>query len=1011
MIAKTNFKPSRRLLNFFGISALACASITDVNAQNLRDDVALVDQMIAMKSQIDLTKELDIHLRLMKEKHSGSVYSLQQAKIDYVNGRKTSARAAFMSIKPSDKAYGEMVFSYFQYANMEGINDSTGKKESAALYFESGMKNQVPGQRDPKRLVLMDMLDVYNKEIRSDEKKMASLKAWADKNGFVINEAPPIQPFIDANDEAEKIVLQDKGVDPKAKVDVKGLEKFIEAQIKAEWEKMDYWFFKGVIERARAYALIGQEEKALSTLDKFYEKLMKMDAEIKKSILEDKTLSKSDKAKMVPAASFMAGVRYVKGITYLIQAKKKFKSNKDEAVKLLAGKTGAAVQFYLCTLKNKGSQEAFKSIIRYGDCKDLVKEWLGKNMKPLQVSPMEIGKAYYSLQRYDKAIEHFSSFKSKAVSEEGYEAIYLTIPSLVKSEQLDKVDEYLDLLGSKYIKYNKKPNDYYTKMCLYLSGVYKKKMDEEEDEVKKSEYDKIRTAYYKRTLDVGEGNAPVAYALANKEFKLTFDLQKQKKKSEAKEQYLKAIETYEGIVKKYPSSTEAVKSYKKIAQLHEYFKDLNKAAEAYMAYSERLATPDVAGRIDKATIMFGVANIYFQKEDYAKTGESLKALKAYLGKEDLGTDDSKQKKTIQTLKENSSLLSLFVDDKLATPAKKELRDLKKELKANPEDPALQAKVTKAEKDLNKAMMAQVEEFKKWLSTYNSSIQVPNVMARLGGMYQEMNNSNQAKATYEKLRRLYPDHEVVKQISLNIVKVHLDNDDIESAAVAVKDAKVEELDKDSLRYLINAFLVEEVPADMNKETVKLCSEVVLRSTDVLIGIYNKEKADMNKLHWTQYRKARSLYNLGKYAEAKAILDQAAKDKPRGPYIFDIRFLLGAIASQSQDFEQVQSIYSRLMGLSMKMTPDLNRTARINTEYADAYFNTDNKDLVKKGRNLAMMSKDINVDGLEEAGVLMVQKAHYLFLYYSKKMGDDIVEARKEFLKKYPTSPYALKVRRL
>ena len=113
MIAKTNMKPSRRLLNFFGISAIACTSLCDLQAQNLRDDIALVDQMIAVKSQIDLNKELNIHLRLIKEKHSASVYSLQGAKISYVGGRKSSAREAFMSIKPSDKAYEEMVFSYF----------------------------------------------------------------------------------------------------------------------------------------------------------------------------------------------------------------------------------------------------------------------------------------------------------------------------------------------------------------------------------------------------------------------------------------------------------------------------------------------------------------------------------------------------------------------------------------------------------------------------------------------------------------------------------------------------------------------------------------------------------------------------------------------------------------------------------------------------------------------------------------------------------------------------------
>ena len=70
--------------------------------------------------------------------------------------------------------------------------------------------------------------------------------------------------------------------------------------------------------------------------------------------------------------------------------------------------------------------------------------------------------------------------------------------------------------------------------------------------------------------------------------------------------------------------------------------------------------------------------------------------------------------------------------------------------------------------------------------------------------------------------------------------------------------------------------------------------------------------------------------------------------------------------------------------MQIPPDLNRTARINTEYADAYANTEKKELITKGRNLAMMSKDINVDGLEEEGVLMVQKAYYLYLMYSRSL---------------------------
>ena len=1015
-------------LSFLIVSTLTSFIGFNANAQNMEDDFALVDGFLSLRKQVDLMKELDIHIRLLKERYPSNVVSIQEAKIAYAKNQKSKARSIFSQIKKTDPFYGEMVFTFFKYATQQA--DKSGKEEASVMYFESNLKDTLPKPNTERRDLLMDMVEIYGKIARKEKDKkkpkLNALKEWGKKHGIEIPDTPPIQELVELNDEAEKIVLKDKGVEKDAKVDVKALEGLIKAQIEAEWGVLDYWFFKGVVERARAQALLGQHDKALKTLETFYTKFKKMDEEIFKSIDEDKNIDKKDKKIAKDASSIFAGVRYVKGLAYLFKAKqlkfkageltkKKKKAEADkalaEAKNLLIGRTGAAVQFYLCTLKNKGSQEAFKSILRYDHCRDLAKKWFDKGMKELTAKPLEIGKAYYSLKYYDKAREYFSKYVDQDPSADAYEAIFYSIPASVKAEKLDKVNDYLDILEEKYITYNKKPKDYFTQSCLYLSGVYRTKMNEAQDANKKKEYDRIRTEYYERSL-AGGGTAQVVYVLANKSFKRAVELKQAKKKAEAKAQYEKAIKSFEKVLAKYPSSSEAVKSYKQMAVLHEYFKDLKKAGEMYEEYLKRVPTPDVAGRVDKAQNMFGVVNIYFKGEQYEKVISSIKDLQDYIKKEDFKTDKKELQDKMKSLDENSSLLKMYAMDRLAAPKKKELRVIKKELKDKPEDAELKTKFAAAQEEVNKDLNEMIVEFDAWINKYTKSEQLPVAMARLGGLYQELNNSVKAKAVYEKLRRLYPEHEVVKQISLNIVRVHLDNEDLESAAGALKDVNMADLDDDSLRFLLKAFLVEEPPADMDKATLKACSEVVLATSSELRPRYEKKDSeDLNKLHWVDYRKARALYNLGRYSEANAILAKAAEEKKLGPYIFDIRFLMGAIASKENNYKDVSSIYSKLVALSTRMEPDLNRDVRIKVEWASAYKDAEDKELIKKGRGLAMMSKDANVDNLEDETVIYVQKAWYLFIHYTKGMGEDINELKKEFLQKFPTSPYSVPVRRL
>jgi TolA-binding protein len=566
-------------------------------------------------------------------------------------------------------------------------------------------------------------------------------------------------------------------------------------------------------------------------------------------------------------------------------------------------------------------------------------------------------------------------------------------------------------LESKFFDRNKKPKDWFTQSCLRLSGKYRTKKNEETDPAKKKIYESKQLSFFKRSQRLG-GNAPTAYTLAYGELRECFGFKRNKKFAKAKEMYATAIQSFSLIVKRFPGSTEEVKAYKQLGLLHEYFKDLEKSKTMYEECMKRIATPDVAGKVEKIDVMTSLANVHFLSNDYDGTIAALIEIDKYADSEKFKTTDDALIKKIKALEEKRITLNIFSLDNQLIPKKKELRVLKSDLKLNPEDEVLKGKVEATAKEITDGLTKTLTSFKKWLTKFQSSPNCPSVMARLGSLHQELGQSADAKRVYERLKAKYPDHEVVKLISINIVRAHLKNEDQAAAAEALEDTNLQELDDSSLQYLIREFVVEEIPRGMSSTTVKDCSAVAVKVIDILRPRYEKAKKDLNRLHWLDYRKARSLYNLNKLDPAKVILERMAKEKPYGPYIFEAKFLLGAISSKQGDYNTVSGIYASLKALSTRMPEDLNREVRISVEWANAYHDVQGDPrLTKKGRGLAMMTKDMNIEKLDEVGLFQVQKAWYLFIHYSKKMELEISELKKEFLKTYPGSPYAFKVRKL
>lgn len=1025
MIDDKRLNPKKSTLAFLGISALSSFVCLQSQAQNKEDDLALIDKMLEYSQQVDLEKEMKLQLRILKDRYNATVVSIQQGKIKYYSQQPSSARRAFMAIPKTDPEFEEMIFTFFAYASK--YEDNAGKKEAATLLIENNIKAPKDGVR--RRLIEDEMTMAYLRANKKDKAKFALLGKYCKANGFEVPLLNPIDDLIAINDAAEKIIMQDLGVEKGAKVDTKALEKLIKDVKDMEWGEQNYNYFLSVNEKIRAMILLGQIDEALKELAKVKKHFTTMDDMVKKSFEEDnaKAPRKEKKTKqelgdIYKAISLFAGARYSKGLAYYILAKKLKKNNSDKTKSVL---NKAASNFYLCNVKNKGSQQAYKSILRFDLCRDLAKDWYKKTIRSLPVSQLELGKAYYGLGYYERALSYFDSFLPKAASKEGYEAIFLAVPTLVKLEKIENVEKYLTVLEKKYPSYDSKPGSKkrVEGSLKYMSGVYKVKKDAEKDDAKKKVLEAKQYEYFERANNIGTGSAPITYALAAKKFDKVIDDVKKGDRKVAAESYTACIATYQGIIDKYPSSEEAVKAYRQIAKMHSYFKKYEEAAMAYEEYYKRLATPDVAGRVEKAKVIFDVGNIYFKKKNYAKAQENFDALDKFMSTQDLKSDDANHKKVLASLEENGSLLKIFCEDFLSFPKKKEVMRLKKELKANPENAEIKGSLSKAQAEVLKDSKTMITSFDKWLNKFPKSIQRPVVMAKLGGIYQEIGDDKKTRVIYNKLEKDFPDHPIVKQISLNIVRVHLDRGDIASAADSLDNIVYSEQIDASLEYLASKFLVTDFNEDeMSKETLKKSSEILLKVTTELDKRLVAAKEKINKIHYNQYRRAYGLYHLGRLDESQVILDKIAKEKERGPYIFKISFLQGAIASQKKDYNKVMGVYANLVRLNASQGDKRNwaREVQILTEWSSAYMSVDGSDeaskrLLLRGYGSANQAKDTNVLGVkdQETAQKAVEKGWYLAIYYGFKLGkvEESKAMKGEFTKKFPRSAYAQRVRRL
>jgi outer membrane protein assembly factor BamD (BamD/ComL family) len=286
-----------------------------------------------------------------------------------------------------------------------------------------------------------------------------------------------------------------------------------------------------------------------------------------------------------------------------------------------------------------------------------------------------------------------------------------------------------------------------------------------------------------------------------------------------------------------------------------------------------------------------------------------------------------------------------------------------------------------------------------------------MLARLGGLYKVQGKDAEAVAAYEKLAKMHPQSEVLKMIGINMASALFEKGEFLEGAKALEEyTDISALDDRNLYYLIKKFAA----ADLKEHEQKAVSSIVLKCFKKL-NVNGFAANEINKRHELEFIAARSMEISGKTSDALKLLNKIADEKPNGPWIIDIRLLIGKCHATEEDFTAVSENFGTLRKKAAAMNGgagDLSLKLKIEVEWSGALANSKDPAHLKKGKALSFLAAQMNPLAINLKERYYLEKAHYLNVLYAKLTGQgDLKTMKTEFLKKYPATRFAAKVRKL
>ncbi|MBQ9368531.1 MAG: hypothetical protein IJT83_12185 [Victivallales bacterium] len=222
--------------------------------------------------------------------------------------------------------------------------------------------------------------------------------------------------------------------------------------------------------------------------------------------------------------------------------------------------------------------------------------------------------------------------------------------------------------------------------------------------------------------------------------------------------------------------------------------------------------------------------------------------------------------------------------------------------------AMDEKIKPIQEKVNGLKRKAIAEFTTFDQKYPKSNKSPNNLARLGTIYMDLGENDNASKALEKLAVNFPDSDANKKARFNLGRAQLDADKPADAAKTFTDlfanaGAVEALEIANLSYLLDAGLKINAPDVTVKSADRLLKLAQAPATAAKVPVNIRDKA---------YARGAEAYLAKKeYANAVKFVDNLLAKNEKTAYFYDVKFIAAEARSAQKDSDGAEKELNEIL----------------------------------------------------------------------------------------------------
>ncbi len=722
--------------------------------------------------------------------------------------------------------------------------------------------------------------------------------------------------------------------------------------------KPDYFASLAYPDICHAHNLLGEPDEAIRTFEMAVDVLKQTEEEVRNQV------GSVAASPMAPAIFYLAESYMEKGR----QAREKEKKTsdpaekakfQDEAAKYLINAAKCYFRVYGDYKESSKAQEALGELNKVIQILD---RFYGVHIEPPNSQEIDValstGKEMYAQQRFASAAESY--LKAIGLNPSGshvLDAAYFATASFYKTGQFWKAMAINDFMIDRF------PSSEKTGQSTYNIGValhQEARRIEGGDPAEADKLKELATDYLAMFVELAPTSpfaADTAYRIAEQQFARANELRKESKELEArnasveqinakveqaKKAFLKAAPMYQSVVDNHPASVNAVKAYRKLGWVYQILERREEAARNFLAYCDA----ENENLQDKVEAKFMAADNFMRAGDPDSSIENFKELIEWTAKDGKIPDgpkakmyrtraeellpwayDLKAQQLATRLREQRELLAELeaqpAEKPPAEPAKKE--EVKEpeagEGEVVPEDTALRpedvkARIAQLEKELAQFRDLALKGLIARVKANPRSDDTPANMAKIGAIYGQMEDFDNAAEWLGRLDREYPQTPAGQQALFTLFRSYLNI----NATAKARDVAKRMVDRLTDYGLPNVLFIATQMFETNERmeqsvidpdlALAANRELIKRAEKARPGSEDYDTLVRAKLR-AEFLEAKVLLLMGKHQEALEKAQAFNQNNAKNPYFFDAMILIGKAAREKGDMELAMRTFDELL----------------------------------------------------------------------------------------------------